>query len=107
MHGGSINAPKIINWVKLLGVIAGANLKRDLRTFQDLIDIPGMNDTLVAYAEERINTLNVKAWETLTPKAIEVAPNPELSPYAFSPYPQVSIENLTYDMVRQMNVGAA
>jgi hypothetical protein len=82
LHGGSINASKIESWVKLLKLIGNAKLKRDLYTFQDLADVPGIPESLIEYAEGRITELNPDAWPILIPEIkpapITVAQNEEL-----------------------------
>ncbi len=65
MHQGSINAAKIKNWIELLKVMGAAKLKTNITTFQELIDLPGMNESLITYAESRITELNNNAWAQL------------------------------------------
>lgn len=72
LHSGSINADKIIQWFTLLKLIGAARLKHDITTFQDLIDIPGMSESLVEYMDSRITELNPEAW----PKLIPIEPPP-------------------------------
>lgn len=70
LHSGTISATKITHWINLLRVLAKANLKTDLVSFQDLLDVPGINDTLVEYVESRINELHTIAWSKLMPIAV-------------------------------------
>lgn len=67
LHSGTINAPKIIQWVKLLKLLGDAKLRAPITTFQELIDLDGMTDSLVDYCDTRITELNPKAWPLLNP----------------------------------------
>ena len=66
LHQGSINAKKIKNWIELMKFLGQANLKTDIASFQDLIDL-GLSDELVEYCESRITELNPEAWPRLMP----------------------------------------
>lgn len=75
LHSGTINAEKITNWIQLLKLLGAAKLKEKIYSFQDLVDIPGVTDTLVEYMDKRITELNPTAW-------------PKIGGYESSPWPQ-------------------
>lgn len=54
MHGGSVDFPKIANWISLLKSIVNAKPQTTVRTFQAFIDATNLPDALVAYCEKRI-----------------------------------------------------
>lgn len=65
LHGGSTNFSKIKNWIELLKIVSTANLKSNIDTFQEFIDVLRLPDYLVEYAESRIEKLNPNAWPML------------------------------------------
>lgn len=80
LHSGSINPVKITNWINLLKLIGAAELKSDLESFQDLIDVPGVNQHLIEYMERRINKLNPNAWLKIMPGETSIWPRKVISP---------------------------
>lgn len=81
LHSGSINAEKITNWVKVLQSVANAKLKAPIKTFQELLDIPGIDDKMAEYADKRISELNPTAWMRLNPEEFsEFTPKVVIAP---------------------------
>lgn len=75
LHQGSINAIKIQNWIEVLRLAAGADLKQDVNTFQELIDMIELPDYLVEYCDRRIQELNPDAWPQLNTDVLELKVN--------------------------------
>jgi hypothetical protein len=71
LHSGTICASKIESWVTLLKIIGAAKLKTEIKTFQDLISIDGITESLVEYTDKRITELNSEAWTTLMSETIK------------------------------------
>jgi hypothetical protein len=65
LHQGTIDSKQIQSWIELLRVISNAKLTSPLKTFQDLINLTGMNESLVAYAEQLVHKYNWSAWPLL------------------------------------------
>ena len=67
LHGGSTNFKKIKNWIEILRLIGQADIKRDVTTFQEFIEVTNLPDRLIEYAEKRITRLNKESWSILMP----------------------------------------
>lgn len=66
LHGGSVDAKSIQNWIETLQFFANKRMPTVLKTFQDFIDT-GIPTRLVEYADKRISALHSSAWKHLTP----------------------------------------
>lgn len=93
LHGGSINPVKITHWVNLLKIIGASKLKSSLMSFQDLIDLSGVTESMIEYMERRINRLNPEAWLNLTPHEFSAWPRAvaPLGPIAHTPIVPVNV----------------
>lgn len=70
LHSGTTDFDKISNWIDLLKLIVKSPNARPLRSFQDLLDVTQMPDSLVAYVEKR---LQLHGPEFLNQLSMEVA----------------------------------
>jgi len=58
LHGGTINADKIKNWIELIRIIFKTEISGSCETVQDLLSKLNLNDRLAEYIDERYQKFN-------------------------------------------------